>query len=54
MKTNPLRIILILISFIFMQQSLSHTLPSHFADHSHSDPKFERPNIRLRNQNQKE
>ena len=51
MVTNFFRINLILTSFIFMQQTLSHSLPSHFVDHSHTDPKFERPNIRLRNQN---
>ena len=30
--------------------SFAHNLPSHFADHDHeSDPKFERPYIRVKN-----
>ena len=32
--------------------SFAHSLPSHFADHNHeSDPKFDRPYIRVKNKN---
>ena len=51
MYSKLFRITLIINSLIFMQQTLSHTLPSHFGEHDHEDVEFPRPNITLRNQN---
>ena len=41
----------LILNFSNLTNLEAHSLPSHFVDHSHTDPKFERPNIRLRNQN---
>ncbi len=51
MYLKLLKITLLFNSLIFIQQTLSHTLPSHFGEHDHEDVEFPRPNIRLRNQN---
>ena len=52
MKNNFHLRLLIIIFFTNNSYSLAHKLPSHFADHNHeSDPKFERPYIRVKNKN---
>ena len=49
--TLPIKLLTI-INLINVTYSFAHTLPSHFADHNHeSDPKFERPYIRVKNKN---
>ena len=52
MKNNfPLKL-LIIIFLTNNSYSFAHKLPSHFADHNHeNDPKFERPYIRVKNEN---
>ena len=41
-----------LITFFNLSSAFAHKLPSHFADHNHeSDPKFERPYIRVKSKN---
>ena len=41
-----------IISCFNITYCFAHNLPSHFADHNHeSDPKFERPYIRVKNKN---
>ena len=50
-KKFTLKVITI-VSFLNITYSFGHNLPSHFADHNHeSDPKFERPYIRVKSKN---
>lgn len=52
MKNNFLLKIFTIINCFNITYSFAHKLPSHFADHDHeSDPKFERPYIRVKNKN---
>ena len=52
MKNKFLLKIFTVLSILNISTSLAHNLPSHFADHDHeSDPKFERPYIRVKNKN---
>ncbi len=52
MKLIILLKLLSIINILNVSYSLAHKLPSHFADHKHqSDPKFEKPYIRVKNQN---
>ena len=49
MKLNFLFKTFTIINFLSISYSFAHKLPSHFADHNHeSDPKFERPYIRVK------
>ena len=52
MKNKFILKIFTLINFLNISISFAHKLPSHFADHNHeSDPKFERPYIRVKDKN---
>jgi hypothetical protein len=52
MKNNLVLKAFITISCFNISYSFAHKLPDHFADHNHeSDPKFERPYIRVKNKN---
>ena len=52
MKLSLLFKIITLVNFLNISYSIAHTLPSHFNDHNHqSDPKFEKPYIRVKNKN---
>ncbi len=52
MKIIHILKIIITLNLLNISFSFSHELPSHFANHEHqSDPKYERPYIRVKNEN---
>ena len=52
MKNKLFLKLFMLINIFNLPSAFAHKLPSHFADHNHeSDPKFERPYIRVKNKN---
>ncbi len=51
MKIPFIILALVVFTCLLPRASAAHSLPSHFKEHSHTEPKFERPNFRVRRTN---